>query len=238
MAKQATESFSTLHYPLSIVDKLILRSYEPVLDMLSHFLGKQCEVVLHSLEDLQHSVIKIVNSHLTGRTVGAPITDTALRMLKQLKEQETFVSQAYFTHTKSGKKMRSITQAIKGENERIIGLLCVNFNLDAPLNEVMSFWLTSFDQNQPLIPSQHSNEHFAENIEDLFNQTVKNVVEKIEQDPNISTSNKNKFIIVELYQQGFFELKGAIKHLANVLGISTHTVYMHLRNFNKNGGSS
>ncbi|TNH05420.1 helix-turn-helix transcriptional regulator [Testudinibacter sp. TR-2022] len=232
-----TRDFPTLTYPLTLVDKQILRSQEPVLTMLKNLLGNDCEVVLHSLADLQCSVIKIVNSHLTDRTVGAPITSTALNMLKQMTEEKTFVTDAYFTHAKNGQKMRSITQAVLGENDRIIGLLCVNLSLDTPLHDFMSFLLsTNTAQAQSAAAHDIKNheikngELFAENIDDLFNQTVEKVISRISYDPTIGVNNKNKLIIAELYQQGLFELKGATKAIANLLGISTHTVYLHLRN--------
>ena len=67
-------------------DRRILESYIPVVEGLADYLGSSFEITLHSLEDLEHSVIKIVNGYHTGRTEGSPITDLALRMLKTLEE--------------------------------------------------------------------------------------------------------------------------------------------------------
>ena len=44
---------------LTKADRLILDSYKPVLDGFSEYFGEGYELVLHSLEDLEHSVIKI-----------------------------------------------------------------------------------------------------------------------------------------------------------------------------------
>ena len=54
-------------------DRLILESYKVTMDGLSQYLGEGYELILHSLEDLEHSVIKIINGHYTGRVEGAPI---------------------------------------------------------------------------------------------------------------------------------------------------------------------
>ncbi|MBE2895118.1 helix-turn-helix transcriptional regulator [Spirabiliibacterium falconis] len=222
--------FPILKTPLTRVDKLILQSYEPVLAMLKNFLGEQCEAVLHSLDDLHHSVINIVNPHLTGRRIGSPITNTALQMLKKMNEEHVFVTESYFTHTKSGQKMRSITQAIIGENERVIGLLCVNLNLDTSLNQFMSFLLTPNQSSKPMVEQAIEQEQFAESIDDLFTQTISKVLEDIHTRSDITANNKNKVIISRLYSQGLFELKGAVKIVATILNISQHTVYLHLRN--------
>ena len=56
-------------------DFRILDSYKSVLDGLAAYLGDGYEIVLHSLHDLDHSVIKIINGHYTGRREGFPITD-------------------------------------------------------------------------------------------------------------------------------------------------------------------
>ena len=81
-------------------DRLVLDSYGSLLDGLADYMGEGYEMVLHSLEDLEHSVVKIVNGHHTGRKTGAPITNLALDMLGRITEQEgsTFIS--YFTQNK------------------------------------------------------------------------------------------------------------------------------------------
>ncbi|OBX08923.1 hypothetical protein QV09_09360, partial [Gallibacterium salpingitidis] len=163
------------------------------------------------------------------RQVGAPITDTALRMLKQIEDGHTMVSSAYFTHSKTGKRMRSITQAIYGEKNRIIGLLCVNLNLDISLTDFFQFLLNDISS----IKQNTQGEHFAENADELLQQITNQVITEVDSDPNISIANRNKQIIFLLNQKGVFELKGAIKRVAEVLGISIHTVYMHLRNHPK-----
>ena len=55
--------------PFSEHDKIILRSYEAVVDGIASLIGPFCEIVLHSLEDLNTSAIKIANGENTGRQV-------------------------------------------------------------------------------------------------------------------------------------------------------------------------
>ena len=43
------------------------------MDGLALYLGEGYEFVLHSLEDLSHSVVKIINGHYSNRKPGAPI---------------------------------------------------------------------------------------------------------------------------------------------------------------------
>ncbi len=70
---------------LTIIDRMILESYKAMLDGLAHYLGDGYELVLHSLENMEHSAIKVVNGYHTGRKEGAPITDLALAMLGEIE---------------------------------------------------------------------------------------------------------------------------------------------------------
>ena len=77
---------SHYHIVLTEKEKLILSSYKVLVDGLADYLGNGYEIILHSLEDMEKSVIKIVNGHYTGRTEGSPITNFALSMLETLKK--------------------------------------------------------------------------------------------------------------------------------------------------------
>ena len=70
--------------PFDQTDFDILKSYEAVVDGLAMLIGSHCEIVLHSLQDLKCSAIRIANGEHTGRKIGSPITDLALRMLHDM----------------------------------------------------------------------------------------------------------------------------------------------------------
>ena len=123
---------------LTPADRLVLEAYGNLLDGLAQYLGDGYEIVLHSLEDLERSVVKIVNGHHTGRTVGAPITDLALSMLARITQQEGAPAIPYFTQNRKGEPLKAATIAIQGENRRIIGLLCINFYLNTPFAQVLA----------------------------------------------------------------------------------------------------
>lgn len=80
---------------LTPMDRDIINSYRQMLAGLSDYLGSGYEIVLHSLEDLNHSVISIYHGEHTGRKEGAPITDrgnpSSLR-LSQFTERTTVSS--------------------------------------------------------------------------------------------------------------------------------------------------
>lgn len=76
-------------------------------------------------------------------------------------------------------------------------------------------------------------ETFNENVDDLISSFLEDAKLKVHADSSISSTNKNKEIIHLLYEKGVFNMKDAVIKVASNLGISKNTVYLHLRNFEK-----
>ena len=210
--------------PFSQDDKIILRSYEAVVDGIASLIGPFCEIVLHSLEDLNTSAIKIANGENTGRQVGSPITDLALKMLQDIEGSERNFSRSYFSRAKGGVLMKSITVAIRNGNNRVIGLLCVNVNLDAPFSQVLQSFMPTEEAKEAA-----SSVNFASDVEELVDQTVERTIEEINADKSVSNNTKNRQIVMELFDKGIFDIKDAINRVAERLTISKHTVYLYIR---------
>lgn len=210
---------------LTKTDRAILASYETMLDGLALYLGDGYEIVLHSLEDLSHSVIKIINGHYTQRTVGAPITDLALTMLHDIQTKQTPQAMVYFNH-KDGRPLKSTTIPVVGEKGRIIGLVCMNFQCDMPLSQFVS---GLFPQTLPSAPPKET-ERFNADIEDVISVSLEKARQQVYASPEVASVNRNKEIVRLLYEQGVFNIKDAVIQVADRLGISKNTVYLHLRN--------
>jgi len=213
--------------PFDAIDFDILKSYEAVVDGLAMLIGSHCEIVLHSLQDLKCSAIRIANGEHTGRKIGSPITDLALRMLHDMTGADSSVSRCYFTRAKSGVLMKSVTTAIRNREQRVIGLLCINMNLDVPFSQIISTFMPPETQDQE-VPSSVN---FASSVEDLVMQTLEFTIEEVNVDRTVSNNAKNRQIVLNLYEKGIFDIKDAINQVADRLNISKHTVYLYIRQF-------
>lgn len=214
--------------PLTEKEKAILESYAPIADGLAEFWGENCEIIVHDLTHLDASVVKIVNGHLSGRQVGAPISEVTLNFVNKMMANPGMEHISYFAKNKRGEAFKSSLSAIKGEQQRMIGIFSINYYLNTPL--------LSFMQNfTPMAKAESENisETFVENIEDLMLNALDDAKKAVYSNLSISSSNKNKEIIALLYQRGIFNLKDSVLTIANHLGISKNTVYMHIRNMNK-----
>ncbi len=77
-------------------DREALKSYYRLADTIADLIGPHCEVVIHSFESLENSVVKIVNGHHTGRKIGSPITDLGLRMWSRFEKNGRSVTEELF----------------------------------------------------------------------------------------------------------------------------------------------
>lgn len=204
-------------------DFSILKSYEAVVDGLAALIGPHCEIVLHSLECLNCSAIKIANGENTGRQVGSPITDMALRQLRETADV-TDNFQAYFSRSKADKLMKSTTIAIRNGQSKVIGLLCININLDAPFHQILQSYMPKNEEPQPI-----SMVNFATDVDELVDKTVEYTIEEINLDKSVSNNAKNRQIVMVLYDKGIFDIKDAINRVAERLNISKHSVYLYIR---------
>lgn len=211
-------------YKLTEQDRAILENYINIAKLLGNMFGKNCEVVIHSLDNLSQSVVYIHNGDKTGRSIGSPITDKGLSILNECTSQNMAVTKAYKTTSSNGHTMRSCTSLIYNLHGMPIGMFCLNFDLSSPLSALVD---TLFND---LGEQEHDNEYFAADIDDLFTVTVNKVKDKVFADPTISIRKKMKVIINELYNLGLFKVKNSAAAISTILGISKDAVYLHLRN--------
>ena len=209
-------------------DRAVLESYKTLVEGLAGYLGEGYEIVLHSLENLEHSAVKVANGHHTGRREGAPITDLALSMLSRLTEKGSLGYVCYNAKNKYGAPLRSTTISIHGPGGKVIGLLCINFYLDTPLShclEALGLAAGAAPAPAPGLPA----ENFAGSTRELVASAVERAAQQVRGDPAIRPALHNREIVALLYAEGIFNMKDAVPLAAELLGISVNTVSLHLR---------
>ena len=66
----------------------LLQHYIKLTEFLGQALGPDYEVALHDMTDKNRSIVAIANNHISGREIGAPLTNVALKILMD-KSYET-----------------------------------------------------------------------------------------------------------------------------------------------------
>ena len=106
----------------------LLDPYKPLVPFLANLCGDGCEVLLHDVSQPKHSVIAIANGFHTGRKVGSPFTDLAVKIMQE-KQYEKADYLSNYNGKSKGKNFISSSFFIKS-NGKLIGLLCINRNMD------------------------------------------------------------------------------------------------------------
>lgn len=68
---------------MGYLDKKEYQFLFPLIKGIAKALGPNCEVVLHDLYDVEHSLVAIENNHITGRKIGDPSTNLGLEVLRK-----------------------------------------------------------------------------------------------------------------------------------------------------------
>ncbi len=209
------------------LNNIILDSYQEAIKGISKLLGTHCEVLIHSLKNYESSVISIENGNNSGRTIGAPITNVALEVIKKINSNNYEIS-PYESKFPNGNRCRSITVPIKNKDV-LIGLMCLNLNLDVSLADFLSSFSTPKTEETSSSPEQYSSR-----VEDLMDSVFTKHLEEVLLDTNIPNQDKNKTIILKLNEAGFFQIRGSVETIAEKLKISVHTIYAYIRKKTKN----
>jgi len=202
----------------------LIESLKILVDGIARTFGPRCEVVLHDLGDLDRSIIKIENGHVTGRTVGGSITDKGLRDLRSGCKDSLLIN--YPSTTKEGRRLKSSTMIFRNEKKAPIAAICINFdvtdilNFNAVIEDIFSISEETAQGGRV--------ETFQSDIVVTLNQIADEIIRKAGKAiPSMGKEDKIE-IVRQLEEQGLFQIKGAIKFVAGKLNISKFTIYNYL----------
>ncbi|WP_372384066.1 transcriptional regulator [Vibrio sp. BS-M-Sm-2] len=200
--------------------------YEPIVDMLADFLGENVEVVLHDLRDMESSIYKLRNGHISGRVVGDPVTNLVVKSIAT--DNSVDYEYNYVGLSKDGKKLKCATLYIRDENKRIVGALCINMVVEQFLNakKFIDSFLAGY------VPNEEGNsvdEHIGVSIPEMVDIRIDKVIEAYPVTLAELSKEDKIAIVTDLNNEGIFLLKGAVGKIANKLNISEPTAYKYLQ---------
>lgn len=221
----------------------------PFVDFLGAALGSSTEVVLHDLGDPSRSVVKIVNGHVSGRTVGAPATGFSLKMAEQLASSEDCFVSDYVSTTADGRPLQSSSYFIRDGGE-IVGILCVNIDPQPfrTLEDGLKAFMEAYrhggseefrDTNLEAV----RNAYRASSVETLsiggaetgVAEQVRSLLGALGKTPSELDQAGRIDVIRRLESAGTFLIKGAAADVASELHVSVPSVYRYLQQVRRQG---
>ena len=217
----------------TILNKL-LEPYATIVDFMADYLGEHTEIVLHDLTDLEHSIVKIRNGHISGRHENDPCTDFVLRVLQQASSTAQYDTN-YGSSDRNGRSIKSGSFYIRDQDKKIIGMLCINMETDT-YSQLRAYLDSFFGYCETKkLPSEHERvkENLGISIEEMVDAVLARVIANCGCDVKHLSSEGKEQIIEQLDNEGIFLLKGSIPKTAAALGISEPTVYRYLKKLKK-----
>lgn len=191
--------------------------------------GQNCEVVIHDLrgKDLEHSIIAIENGHVTGRSIGDGPSHI---VLESLKEDPGMLQDriSYLTRTSDGRVLKSTTLFIRDDEDRVIGLLGINYDISMLVSLEGS--LRDFT-GQDRFSSEP--EAISRNVADLLDELLEHSVSLVGKPTALMSKDDKIRAIRFLDDNGAFLITKSGPKVCQYFGISTYTLYSYLDEIRK-----
>jgi len=220
-------------------------SYIQLVDFLGHCFDENTEVVLYDFKDINHSIIKIHNGHISGRGVGDPLTSFAMSKLKDKGKEGPPYYVNYLSMSKNGTPLRSNSFFILDKQGNPRGMLCINTDVTkyqqaAELLQKLAF-IPSIKSKEKENNINGGSNNLNTNIEalhssarDMIDEIIFDVTKSREISVERLTADEKMEIVRRLNEEKFFLIKGAVSEVAAILNVSIATVYRYLSKINKN----
>ena len=220
-----------------------LRILIPVVRGLAKILGRDYEVNLHDVSIPERSLVLCENGYVTGRSEGGPMTDFGLLMLQSEEYQSREGVFNYLAKNNRGELIKCSCIFIRDENDKIIGFLCINYDLKKAVaaQELIEGLLRVEMSGAGVEPAEEPGARFPEPVRESFAQDIDEVVgdslaqvkRRIGKPFKYLTKPEKKEVVRELHDKGFFLLKGSVDILAAEMGNTKFTIYSYIREIQK-----
>lgn len=193
---------------------------------ISSVFGDRCEVVIHDFSDLKRSLVYI-QGDVTNRPLGSPIPDMLYRMLKDFGDDAPNKF-GYKSTTEDGKILKCSTTMVRDDDGKIVGCLCINFNVTD-----FAFLATAFNDFTFIAQEAGSSNGSKNGTPTSFAESMELAIDfaitehgKV---PAMLDKADKLSIMQKLDKDGVFMIKGSVDYMARVLGASRYTIYNYLK---------
>lgn len=185
--------------------------------------GSSCEVVIHDLsKNPDHSIVYIVNGHVSGRKVGDGASNVVLEQMKtNAPEPRDHLS--YLMKTPDGKIIKSSTVYIRSGKGKVSAILSINYDISKLLMvESALHDLISTEE-----PAQAEPERIV-NVNDLLEDLIQRSVALVGKPVALMNKDDKVKAIRFLNQNGAFLVTKSGDKVAKYFGISKYTLYSYI----------
>lgn len=193
-----------------------------VSDVIALSFGSNCEVVIHDLTKPSHSVVHIVNGHVTGRGPGDAMQSSLMEALMRRGETDGHLVNYVFP-AKDGRLLRCSSVIISDAEGEPVGALSINYDItQLKMVEDLLSQITSI--TRPTLPK-----HFPDTFDQILDLFLDEATVRVGRPvPYMRKSDKIE-VVRYLDSRGAFQLRESMARVAAYLDVSKFTVYNYLQ---------
>lgn len=196
------------------------------MDIASQF-GPDCEVVIHDLKtkEPEHSIVFIVNGHVTGRNLGDGPSDAVFDVIRQQNKngQDPEDHAGYLMKTSEGKILKCSTSYIRDDDGTLHYVFGINYDISK---------LTMIESALHALVSPVNKEEkpreITHNVNDLLDHLIEESVALVGKPVALMNKEDKVTAIQFLNDSGAFLITRSGDKVANYFGISKYTLYSYI----------
>ena len=204
----------------------IFEHYIRVGEIISEKFSPYLEVIIHDLQDPEHSIIAIFNNHITGRKIGDGTSDIGYKKIAN-ELPDKIVN--YENRSPSGAKLKSSSLTIRNGQGKIIGSMAFNFDL-TPFENVQDFFNTITQTSKSKLDDFPKQEQFfVWSVRDDLEQALNKYIIANGLQGKALTRKDKLNVVVLMKKEGHIKKRGAMSILSELLAITRPTLYKYLK---------
>ena len=189
--------------------------------------GPDCEIIIHDLktQDIEHSIVYIINGNITGRKIGDGPSKVVLEALKNgsanLRDHL-----GYLTRTSNGKVLKSSTIFIRNEdNTEINYILGINYDITnlLSIDQAVKAIINIENDGDDKKPNQ-----IAHNVNELLDELIEEAVALVGKPATLMNKDEKVKAIRFLNDAGAFLVTKSGDKVSKYFGISKFTLYSYV----------
>ena len=204
------------------MEKKRLELLKQMADGIAAQFGEKCEVVIHDVNAMNHSIVYIVNGHVSGRKIGDGGSRVVIEQAIQTDAQPRD-ELCYLTRTPDGKILKSSSIYIRNGRGAVTAIFSINY-------DVTTLMMMQREIGEALTPqgSKQSEPERILNVNDLLDDLIEQSVELVGKPVALMNKDDKIRAIQFLNQSGAFLVTKSGDKVAKFFGISKYTLYSYI----------
>lgn len=188
--------------------------------------GSDCEIAIHDLKtkEPEHSIVHILNGHVTGRSAGDGLSDAAFDAVQTSeKDSETTLHNTCLTKTPEGKILKCSTSCIYDDNNDLHYVFAISYDITrlTIIENALHALVTPEPKETKTIKTSCR-------VHDLLEHLIEEAVELVGKPVALMTKEDKITAIRFLNDSGAFLITKSGDKVAKYFHISKYTLYSYI----------